>query len=106
LVGGIDYIRNYQSSSTQTHNILVDPMDIGAIPDDRTGAMRVLRYFVLDAFSGVNNSIFRASSYSSMTDSEYKKQLEEIIKESEASVLEYGKDEQEYTKERKALINI
>lgn len=79
-IGGIDYIRGYQNSNTQTHNIVVDPMDIGAIPDDSTGAMRVLRYYVLDVFNGVNNSIYHTSDYAAFTDSEFSKFVDETLK--------------------------
>ena len=79
--GGLDYIRNYQTSGTETHNILVDPMNIGAVPDDNTGAIRVLEYFVLDAFSGVNGSIYHTSKYAAQTDEAWEKHRESVIKE-------------------------
>ncbi len=95
-VGGLDYIRGYQDSDTQTHNVVIDPMDIGAIPDDNTGAMRVLRYFVLDVFNGINNSIYHSSSYAAFTDSEFAKFVEETLKaekEYQAEVAKEGKEE-------------
>jgi hypothetical protein len=94
-VGGIDYIRGYQGMDTQTHNIIVDPMDIGAICDDHTGAMRVLRYFVKDVFKGVNNSIFNNSSYASFTDREFKNFLEDSIKKSNEAYEKWKKDKEE-----------
>ena len=77
--GGLDYIRGYQGGSTETHNILVDPANIGAVPDDDTGAIRVLEYFVLDAFSGVNGAIYHSSSYAAQSDKKWKKDREEAI---------------------------
>lgn len=78
--GGLDYIRGYQHDDTETHNILVDPMNIGAVPDDRTGAIRVLEYYVLDAFSGVNGSIYHSSTYASQTDQKWAEDREEALK--------------------------
>lgn len=78
-VGNQDYIRSYQNEGTVTHNVLVDPMDIGAIVQDNTGAMRVKRYFVHSTFGGVNKSIYHSSDYAKLTDEEYRKMLEEAI---------------------------
>lgn len=94
-VGGIDYIRGYQNSDTQTHNVVVDPMDIGAICDDHTGAMRVLRYFVQDVFNGVNNSIFHTSKYAAFTDAQFKKFLAETIEKSNKAYEEWKKNKDE-----------
>jgi len=66
--GGLTYIRGYQHSGTETHNILVDPMHIGAVPFAGDGAIRVKEYFVLDAFSGVNGAIYHSSTYAKQTD--------------------------------------
>jgi hypothetical protein len=73
-VGGLRYIRGYQGSGTVTHNVLVDPMHIGAIVglgDGNDGAMRVLQYFVLNAFDGVNSQLYNSSRYAQLTDVEY-----------------------------------
>lgn len=95
-VGGIDYIRGYQGQDTQTHNVVVDPMDIGAIPDDRTGAMRVLRYFVQDVFGGVNNSIFNSSKYAAFTDDQFKKFIEKAIVESNEAYDKWKKSKEDF----------
>lgn len=79
--GGLDYIRGYQHGNTETHNILVDPMNIGAVPDDQSGAIRVLEYFVLDAFSGVNGSIYHSSKYAAESDKAWEEHRDEVIKE-------------------------
>ncbi len=79
-VGGLDYIRNYQNDNTETHNTLICPSKIGAIPDDSTGAMRVLEYFTLDAFTGVNGSIYHSSKYGAKVDADWQKEKDEILK--------------------------
>lgn len=79
-IGGIDYIRGYQNSNTCTHNILVCPSKIGAVPDDSTGAIRCLEYYVLDEFSGINGSIYHSSNYATKLDEEWNREKEEIIK--------------------------
>lgn len=78
--GGLDYIRGYQHAGTLTHNIFVDPMHIGAITDDGSGAMRVKQYFVHSSFAGVNRSIYHSSKYAELTDSEFLQMLDEAIK--------------------------
>jgi len=81
-LGGLNYIRGYQQHGTATHNCLVDPAHIGAIPcasHEGDGAIRVIQYFVLDEFSGVNGSLYHSSEYASKTDEQWKKEREEII---------------------------
>ncbi len=79
-VGGLDYIRGYQNDNTCTHNTLICPSKIGAIPNDSTGAMRVLEYFTLDEFSGVNGSIYHSSKYGAKLDKEWSDEKAAIIK--------------------------
>jgi hypothetical protein len=62
------YINCY---SGEIHNIFVDPMHIGAVPDDDTGAIRCKQYFVHSSLVGVNGSIYHSSSYAAMTDAEW-----------------------------------
>ena len=76
--GGLKYISGY---SGEIHNIFVDPMHIGAIPDDETGAVRCLQYFVHSSLAGVNGSIYHSSTYAAMTDAEWDKMREEAIME-------------------------
>lgn len=78
--GGLTYIKGYQSDGTETHNILVDPMNIGAVPCDTNGAIRVVEYYVLDAFSGVNGSLYHSSAYGQMTDKVWEDMRAEAIK--------------------------
>lgn len=80
-VGGLDYIRGYQHSDTCTHNVFISPAHIGAIPDDSTGAIRCIQYFVCDEFSGVNGSIYHSSKYAAQTDAEWAAERAKIIAE-------------------------
>jgi len=66
--GGLEYINRI---SGEIHNIFVDPMHIGAVPDDHTGAIRCLQYFVHSSLAGVNGSIYHSSTYASKTDDEW-----------------------------------
>jgi len=82
-VGGLKYIQGYQKSGTVTHNVLVDPMHIGAIVglgDGDDGAMRVKQYFVLNAFDGVNSRLYNSSRYAQLTDAEYDSMLKRATK--------------------------
>jgi len=67
-IGGLKYINCY---SGEIHNIFVDPMHIGAVPDDTDGAIRCKQYFVHSSLVGVNGSIYHSSSYAAMTDAEW-----------------------------------
>lgn len=79
--GGLDYIRGYQGGKSETHNTLVDPMHIGAIPAPDGGAIRVKEYFTLDAFTGVNGSIYHSSTYAANTDSQWEEMKKKVIEE-------------------------
>jgi hypothetical protein len=76
--GGLVYINSY---SGEIHNVFVDPMHIGAIPDDDTGAIRCLQYFVHSSLVGVNGSIYHSSTYAAKTDAEWAKMRVEIVNE-------------------------
>lgn len=78
-VGNLDYIRCFQRPGTVTHNIYIDPMDIGAITDDGSGALRVLRYFVHSSFAGINKGYYHSSRYAAITDAAYDKMVQEAI---------------------------
>lgn len=77
--GNQDYIRSYQSPGTVTLNIFVDPMDIGAVVQDNTGALRVKRFFAHSIFGGTNRGIYHSSDYAKLTDEEYRNMLAEAI---------------------------
>lgn len=78
-VGNLDYIRCYQSDGTETHNVFVDPMDIGAFTNDGTGAIRCLSYFVHSSFAGVNRSLYHSSRYAQESDERFHKMIEEAV---------------------------
>ena len=65
--------------SGEIHNIFVDPMHIGAVPDDVDGAIRCKQYFVHSSLSGVNGSIYHSSTYAAKTDEEWAEMRAESI---------------------------
>ncbi|MBE16975.1 MAG: hypothetical protein CL867_12065 [Cytophagaceae bacterium] len=75
-VGGLKYISFY---SGEIHNVFIDPMHVGAIPDDVDGAIRCLQYFVHSSLAGVNGSIYHSSTYAAKTDEEWKNMRKEIL---------------------------
>jgi hypothetical protein len=76
-VGGLMYIAGY---SGEIHNVFIDPMHVGAVPDDVSGAIRCKQYFVHSSLAGVNGSIYHSSKYAKATDAEWSKMLEEATK--------------------------
>jgi hypothetical protein len=74
--GGLKYISGYGG---EIHNVFVDPMHIGAVPDDDLGAIRCLQYFVHSSLAGVNGSIYHSSTYAAKTDAEWDKMREEAV---------------------------
>ena len=77
--GNLDYIKGFQRPGTITHNIFVDPMDIGALTNDGSGAIRVRRYFVHSSFAGVNRGYYNSSHYAALNDREYDQLVEEAV---------------------------
>ena len=67
-IGGLRYIAWYAG---EIHNVFVDPMHIGAIPDSSDGAIRCLQYFVHSSLAGVNGSMYHSSTYAAMTDEQW-----------------------------------
>ncbi len=86
-VGGLKYIAWY---SGEIHNVFIDPMHVGAIPDDVDGAIRCLQYFVHSSLSGVNGSIYHSSTYAAKTDTEWTEMRVKILEDymSEVSNIE------------------
>lgn len=78
-VGNLDYIRGYQGSGTETHYTFVDPMYVGAVTDDGSGALRVKEYFTYDSFAGPIRAIYHSSTYANMTDAAWVTMREEAI---------------------------
>lgn len=77
-VGGLKYIAWY---SGEIHNVFVDPMHVGAVPDSNDGAIRCLQYFVHSSLAGVNGSMYHSSEYAKLTDDQWEEMKEEIIAE-------------------------
>lgn len=75
-VGGLYYINGYQG---EIHNVFVDPMHIGAIPDHDNGAIRCLQYFVHSSLAGVNGSIYHSSTYAAKTDLEWDMMRKDVV---------------------------
>tara|TARA_R110002073_G_scaffold82643_4_gene197336 strand:- start:1933 stop:2985 length:1053 start_codon:yes stop_codon:yes gene_type:complete len=82
-VGGLYYIAWYGG---EIHNVFVDPMHIGAIPDSSDGAIRCMQYFVHSSLTGVNGSMYHSSTYANETDEEWEKMRAEAIEESNTTV--------------------
>ena len=74
--GGLKYIACYRG---EIHNIFVDPMHVGAVPDDHDGAIRCLQYFVHSSLAGVNGSIYHSSTYAAKTDEEWEEMRKEAV---------------------------
>lgn len=81
-VGGLYYINSY---SGEIHNIFVDPMHIGAIPDSTDGAIRCLQYFVHSSLAGVNGSMYHSSTYAELTDAQWEEMRKEALEMNSAS---------------------
>jgi hypothetical protein len=62
-LGNLNYIRTYQKEGTVTLNVYVDPADVRAVPDDRDGAIRVIKYFAHSLFGGQNSALYSSSQY-------------------------------------------
>ncbi len=87
-IGGLKYINNY---SGEVHNIFVDPMHIGAVPDSTDGAIRCKQYFVHSSLAGVNGSIYHSSTYASRTDAEWDVMRKEAVEKMAAIKAECDK---------------
>ena len=72
-IGGLYYIN---SIAGEIHNIFVDPMNVGAVPNDSTGAIRCKEYFVHSSLTGVNGSIYHSSTYAKATDDQWQDMLD------------------------------
>lgn len=75
-IGGLYYINEY---SGEIHNVFVDPMHIGAIPDSSNGAIRCLQYFVHSSLAGVNGSMYHSSTYAALTDEQWEEMRAEAL---------------------------
>lgn len=75
-MGGLYYINGYHG---EIHNVFVDPMHIGAIPNSTDGAIRCLQYFVHSSLAGVNGSMYHSSTYAELTDQQWEEMRREIL---------------------------
>ena len=78
-VGGLKYIAWY---SGEIHNIFVDPMHVGAVPNSSDGAIRCLQYFVHSSLAGVNGSMYHSSTYAALTNEQWEDMKNEIVEAS------------------------
>ena len=92
--GGLEYI---DCIGGEIHNIFVDPMHIGAVPDDETGAARCLQYFVHSSLAGVNGSIYHSSTYAAKTDAEWAEMRKAIVEQYSEETQSRGKETNELT---------
>lgn len=102
-VGNLDYIKGYQHDNTVTHNVFIDPMHIGAVPNDTSGAIRCKSYMVYDTFVGPTKSLYRSSDYAKLTDKEWKEMLKEAVKDIDTFTEETIKAAEESKKQSKML---
>lgn len=84
--GNLNYIKNYQSEGTVTHNIFVDPMHIYGITNSQDGAMTFKQYFVHSSFAGPNKGIYHSSKYAQVTDKEYEAIIEAAVEASQQKI--------------------
>mgnify|MGYP001377668484 CR=1 FL=1 len=75
-VGGLKYIAWYTG---EIHNVFIDPMHVGAIPNSEDGAIRCIQYFVHSSLVGVNGSMYHSSAYAAKTDEEWEEMKNEIL---------------------------
>ena len=76
-IGGLNYISGI---SGEIHNIFVDPMHVGAVPNDDSGVIRCKQYFVHSSLAGVNGSIYHSSTYAKTVDGEWDEMCKEAVK--------------------------
>jgi len=86
-VGGLRYIAWYTG---EIHNVFVDPMHVGAVPNSEDGAIRCLQYFVHSSLVGVNGSMYHSSKYAALTDEQWEEMKEEIIADYNKTADEVG----------------
>lgn len=77
-VGGLRYIAWYTG---EIHNVFVDPMHVGAVPNSTDGAIRCLQYFVHSSLVGVNGSIYHSSKYAQLTDEQWEDMKSDLIEQ-------------------------
>lgn len=94
--GNLDYIAQYsRQPGVETHEVFIDPMNIGAITDDGSGALRVLEYFVHKSKAGENRGIYHSSKYAAMTDAQWEIMKAEAVKNAQQHQDEVDKQAEE-----------
>ncbi len=78
-VGGLRYIKGYQTEDSITLNVFIDPMHIGGIDRNGTGALRVLKYFPHSAMDIPTQNLYHSSEYAKLTDVEYSTMIEDAV---------------------------
>ena len=76
--GSLSYVKGYQQCGTETLDVMIDPMHIGAVSGG-DNALRVLQYFVHSAWTGTNGSIYHSSTYAAQTDEEWARMRKEVV---------------------------
>lgn len=77
--GGLRYVKGWQSAGSETLDCFVDPMHVGALDHDGTGAMRVLQFFAYGAWEGTNGAIYHPSTYAAKTDEQWAEIRKEVV---------------------------
>ena len=90
--GNLDYIRGYQHAGTATHNVFVDPMNIGAFTNDGSGAIRVKELFIHSSKMGENRGIYFSSDYAAYSDAKWEELKVEAIENSNKLLSEFKED--------------
>ena len=65
--------------SGEIHNVFVDPMHVGAVPNSEDGAIRCIQYFVHSSLAGVNGSMYHSSAYAAKTDTEWEQLKQDVF---------------------------
>lgn len=83
--GNQDYINGYEREHNTTLNCFVDPMDIGAVPDNED-VLRVLAFFPhsIKDREDANKQYYMSSHYAAITDARWAEYKKEAIKKFEA----------------------
>lgn len=102
--GNLDYIANYQSEGTATHDILVDPMHIGGFSGNGDGALVTKEYFVSRYFQGVNRSLYHSSVYAAWTDALFAESVQEVVAKEQKNAEEVAKLHKERAEQLSGLM--
>lgn len=84
--GNLDYIRNYQTPGTITHNVFICPSQIYGFTSGSDGALTCKEYFVHSSFQGVNKNLYISSVYAELRDSEYDQSIKKMVEENLAEL--------------------